>query len=242
MLTPIQKTSLADAVFEQLRDQIVSGTLSAGSPLPSERALTQLLGVNRGAVREGLKRLAQARLVTIQQGGATRVLDYRRAADLSLLGSMLFAQNGGMNAKVARSVVEMRSLMAPEIARLAARRGGAGCARDLREIAQAMTNADGDLPLQQKLSLVYWGVLVDGTENIAYRLSYNTLRETYEKLQPLLTEVLAVEYRNPAPYHSIAEAVDAGREDLARDLAHEIINAGAQAILVLLNALDGANP
>lgn len=78
MLKPVRRQSLSDAVFDQLRDRIVSGAMRAGDPLPAERALCEALGVNRGAVREALKRLAQARLVAVQHGGASRVLDFER--------------------------------------------------------------------------------------------------------------------------------------------------------------------
>lgn len=57
MLKPVRKQSLSDAVFTQLRDQIVSGALAPGEPLPAERLLCEALGVNRGSVREALRRL-----------------------------------------------------------------------------------------------------------------------------------------------------------------------------------------
>ena len=55
-------------MYEQLRDHIVSGDVAPGASLPSERVLSERLGVNRAAIREGLKRLEQAGLVAIQQG------------------------------------------------------------------------------------------------------------------------------------------------------------------------------
>ncbi len=51
VLKPVRRQSLSDAVFDQLRDRIVSGAMRAGDPLPAERALCEALGVNRGAVR-----------------------------------------------------------------------------------------------------------------------------------------------------------------------------------------------
>ncbi|MBZ0253541.1 MAG: GntR family transcriptional regulator, partial [Candidatus Methylomirabilis sp.] len=57
MLQAIERKSLSDAVFEQLRARIVAGALAAGETLPSERALCETLQVNRGALREALKRL-----------------------------------------------------------------------------------------------------------------------------------------------------------------------------------------
>ena len=72
-------------VFSQLRKQILSGSLAPGDPLPSERTLVGELGVSRHAVREALRRLQQAGLIAVSQGGATRVLDLRSSGGLELL-------------------------------------------------------------------------------------------------------------------------------------------------------------
>src|SRR5687768_14972815 len=103
-LIPVTRQSLSDAVFEQLRSRIVTGEMRPGSTLPAERTLAEMLGVNRGAIREALKRLAQARLISIQQGGATRVLDYRATAGMELLSNLLITADGGLDVRVARSV------------------------------------------------------------------------------------------------------------------------------------------
>src|SRR5436309_9846597 len=81
----VEKESLADKVFEQLTAEIVSGRSAPGSALPSERKLSETLGVNRHVVREALKRLEQVGLIRISQGGATKVLDFRRTGGLDLL-------------------------------------------------------------------------------------------------------------------------------------------------------------
>src|SRR3954462_9385936 len=89
MSTPDPARALArlasSAVHTRLREQIMSGELSPGDPIPSERTLSDELGVNRHAVREALKRLQQAGLVRIAQGGATRVLDWRTTAGLEVM-------------------------------------------------------------------------------------------------------------------------------------------------------------
>ncbi|MGB1580837.1 MAG: FadR/GntR family transcriptional regulator [Nevskiales bacterium] len=69
MFEAVAKQSLSEAVFDQLRSRIIRGDLSAGDELPSERILCDMLGVNRGAVREGIKRLQQAGLVQVRHGG-----------------------------------------------------------------------------------------------------------------------------------------------------------------------------
>ncbi len=238
MFEPVQKQSLSDAVFEQLRDKIVSGEMAAGARLPSERVLCEMLGVNRGAVREALKRLEQARLISIQHGGATRILAWRDSAGLDLLTSLLFNAEGELNLLAARSVVELRSALAPDIARLAALRGGPEAADSLDVLAEQMRGAQGDLSQVQTLALAFWGQLAAASGNVAYRLAYNTLRESYQKFQGLLTQVLAEEYRDVSAYAGIAAAVRAGDPGRAAAIAESLIRSGAQAIFQILEALS----
>lgn len=49
--------NVADVVAERIEQLIVDGVLKAGQALPSERRLTEKLGVSRTAVREGMKLL-----------------------------------------------------------------------------------------------------------------------------------------------------------------------------------------
>ena len=120
MFQTVEKRSLSEAVYAQLRDRILSDELSAGEELPSERVLTELLGVNRGAVREALKRLQQARLIAVRHGGATQVLDWRREAGLEMLPSLLVSASGQINTEVARGILSLRQSLAPTIAAAAA--------------------------------------------------------------------------------------------------------------------------
>lgn len=237
MLKPVRRQSLSDAVFDQLREQIVSGTMRAGEPLPAERALCETLGVNRGAVREALKRLAQARLVAVQHGGASRVLDFRAAAGLELLPDLLLTDAGGFDPTVVRSVVEMRSALAPDIARLAALRGGRDVARMLDGIVARMGAATGDLPALQAIAMEFWSTLVDATGNVAYRLAYNSLRDTYEKCMDLLTGVLADELADRQGYAAIATAVRDADATAAERLARELTRRGERGLLDAVAAL-----
>ena len=73
MFRAVSKQSLSDAVFDQLRERIMREDLKVGDELPPERLLCELLDVNRGSVREAIKRLQQAGLVQVRQGGPTTV-------------------------------------------------------------------------------------------------------------------------------------------------------------------------
>src|SRR5690242_20217974 len=95
----------SSAVHHRLREQILSGELAPGDRVPSERTLSEELGVNRHAVREALKRLQQAGLVRIAQGGATRVRDWRRTAGLEVMLDLV-EQGNEPPAELMRSVLE----------------------------------------------------------------------------------------------------------------------------------------
>ena len=76
---------VSERVHEHLRRDILEGRLAPGAAVPSERVLAADLQANRHAVREALKRLEQAGLVRISQGGPTRVLDWRDSGGLEVL-------------------------------------------------------------------------------------------------------------------------------------------------------------
>ena len=209
-----------------------------GAPLPSERSLCDMLRVNRGAVREALKRLSQAGLVAIQHGGAARVLNFRQSGNLDLLTRLLFQSDGTIDLKVARSAMEMRAAMAPDIARLAARRRSPEQLHRLLELVAAMAERDDDLPALQLLALQFWDVLVEGSDNIAYQLVFNSLREAYDRLRELLVEVLAAELRDLAADRAIAEAVQRQDDLSAATVARALMERGSSAIFQLIAVIE----
>ena len=230
MLKPVRKQSVTDAVFEQLRDQIVSGEMTPGSPLPAERVLCEALGVNRGAVREALQRLQQSRLVSVRHGGTSQVLDYRASAGLDLLAELLVAPSGQLDARVVRSIIEMRSALAPDIVRRAAERGAAHDAAALDAVTARMAAHAGDRPALQELAVEFWSQLVEAADNLAYRLAYNSLRATYDQCRELLTQVLADELDDVPCYRAIAAAVRARDAEEAARLARELVERGERAV------------
>jgi DNA-binding FadR family transcriptional regulator len=233
-LKPIQRRSLSDEIFEQLKSQILQGAFGVGTPLPSERRLCEMLGVNRGALREALKRLEQARLVSIQHGGTTKVQNFMKTAGLDLLTALLFKEEGKIDTRVARSIVEIRSALAPDIVRLCAQRADAELKKELAEVVDRMEEAKGDLPALQQLAMEFWSLAVEGSQNVAYRLCYNTLQESYTKFAHLLLHVLEEELSDLKGYRAIAAAVRAGDTAMAERRAHELIRKGGDRIIAIL--------
>jgi GntR family transcriptional repressor for pyruvate dehydrogenase complex len=244
-LAPVARASLSDAVFEQIAGQILTRKVEPGQPLPSERDLCKALGVNRQALREALKRLAQVGLIEQRHGGGTTVLDYRRTAGLDLLSRLLISPTGEPDLLVARSIMEMRAALAPDIARLCALRADDQLRRMLHEILQDLRAVGADqLERLQVLSLELWELLVTGSDNIAYRLAFNTLRQTYEQIRGVLVFALADELRAIDECARLVAAIDAHDAELARRSAAALVEHGTRGVLTAIELFDrlGAHP
>jgi GntR family transcriptional repressor for pyruvate dehydrogenase complex len=234
----IGRRSLVDGVVEHLRSEILRGALRAGEALPTEQDLCIALGVSRTAVREALNRLATERLVSFRHSGAKRVLDYRRSAGLELLAALLVDGDGRVDPAVVRSVMEMRSAVAPDVARLAAERRDAATLQYLREVLEAMRRDAGDLSALQDHVGDFWDHLVEASGNVAYRLAYNSLRASYDASKHLLTRVLAGETSDVAVYSALCEAVERRDAPTAESLARSLVRRGEESVRAALSVLD----
>ena len=119
---PIYKTvktsRLYEQIVQQVEDSILKGQLKPGDQLPAERDLAQRFGVSRTAVREAVKTLREKGLVEAYSGRGTFVTNgtsqaIRQSLDLMI---RINQQDGSAN------LVELRLVLEPEIAGLAASR------------------------------------------------------------------------------------------------------------------------
>jgi DNA-binding FadR family transcriptional regulator len=232
-LRAVAKRSACDEVFDQLAANIVGGGLAAGESLLSERRLAEVLGVSRPIVREALQRLASAGLVEVRQGGSTTVRDFKRHGGLNLLAHLLFA-DGRVDLAVARSIVDARQRIGPEIAVLAAERSGPALATALYDLVDAL-DRDPNPVGRQRAALAFWDVLVDGADSIVFRLMFNSLLAAYE---PVLDALATVLHEEPARYRALARAVVAGDSGKARRRATEVLTPSAAALLDAINQLE----
>ena len=68
-LKPIERSTLADAIIDQIKQLIIDGNLKAGDRLPPERELAERLKVGRASVREALKALSSVGLLSRDREG-----------------------------------------------------------------------------------------------------------------------------------------------------------------------------
>ena len=67
------RDSLVDEVFEQMKDQIVSGEWGPGEKILSENELSQVFNVSRATIRNSIQKLKAIGILTTKQGRGTFV-------------------------------------------------------------------------------------------------------------------------------------------------------------------------
>jgi GntR family transcriptional regulator, transcriptional repressor for pyruvate dehydrogenase complex len=212
---------LSARIHARLRGDILDGTYTAGDALPSERRLSDELGASRHAVREALKRLQQSGLVRISQGGATRVRDWRRQGGLDLLIELGAAGDVPPELGLERSVLEMRASVGADAARLCAERASAVVRAEL-EARGEMLAAEHALDARNAIYERFWDLIVDGADNLAYRLALNTL-VAGQQLLAFAPDLVASELADPPAVRALAAAIASGDADTAHARARELL-------------------
>ena len=118
MYKAVQSSRLYAQIVQQIEESILSGALKPGDQLPPERELAMQFGVSRTAVREAVRTLHQRGLVEAYSGRGTFVTNGTSQAIKSSLDRMMkISQPSGPT-----PLVEVREILEPEIAALAAAR------------------------------------------------------------------------------------------------------------------------
>lgn len=133
VLKRVDRSSVKDQVFVQLRDQILKRVWLPGSKIPSENALAEQLGVSRVSIREALKMLVSLGLLETQHGGGTYVREYKGEVFLNPLFPML-----ALEASDVFDVLEYRKIVERGTVGIAVEKADAAAIESLENAYQAM--------------------------------------------------------------------------------------------------------
>jgi GntR family transcriptional repressor for pyruvate dehydrogenase complex len=137
MYKVVQTLRLYEQIVQQIEDSILKGDLKAGAQLPAERVLAHQFGVSRTAVREAMKTLREKGLVEAYAGRGTFVTNGTARSMRQTLDRVM---RGGPS-EGAVQLVEVREILEPEIAALAAQRSDEDARSAMRESIAAMDAA-----------------------------------------------------------------------------------------------------
>lgn len=140
MYKTVQTSRLYEQIVQQIEESITKGDLKVGDQLPAERELAHQFGVSRTAVREAVKALREKGLVEAYPGRGTFITDGTSRSIRQSLDRMIEVDQPEGTAHL----VEVREILEPEIAALAAARANEENIASMREAISVMDNAKGD--------------------------------------------------------------------------------------------------
>jgi len=140
MYKVVRSSRLYEQIVQQVEESIQKGALKTGDKLPPERELAQQFGVSRTAVREAVKALREKGFVEAYPGRGTFIMETSAHPIRLSLDRMVKAGQ----AEGSRYLTEVREMMDPEIAALAAERAEAEDLAAMHESFEVMERAKRD--------------------------------------------------------------------------------------------------
>jgi DNA-binding FadR family transcriptional regulator len=131
---PIKQSRVSDEVIDQLKQSILVGHFKAGDRLPSEREMAEEFQVSRVAIREALRALENSGFITTRQGvtGGAYITDLTFGHLASAFLDLFLADKISIP-----ELYQVRLLIEPEVARLAALRITPEYADNLKALVEA---------------------------------------------------------------------------------------------------------
>ncbi|NJC34128.1 DNA-binding FadR family transcriptional regulator [Sphingomonas jejuensis] len=203
---------LRGAVANRLGTAILSGEYQPGDILPGEIAAAEALQVSRSAYREAMQALAAKGLVESRPKTGTRVLPRERwnLLDPEVLG---WAFNGEPDARLVRSLFELRLVIEPAAAALAAGRRDKADIKRMRDALNGMRRHSLATPEGRAADRDFHDALLRATNNDAFvvisasigaAVAWTTLFKQRTRALP----------RDPIPDHArVFDAISAGDVD-----------------------------
>lgn len=156
--------SKSDSTVEAIGRRIVSGSFEPGSVLPTTEGLAEEFSVSRVAIRESMKILAGKGLVQAKPRRGTVV---RPRSDWSRLDPDVLRWQiaSPPNAAFIRSVFEVRRIIEPEAAALAAERATQEVLGAIESAFQQMASTDPTSPESISADVAFHKAILSGTGN-----------------------------------------------------------------------------
>lgn len=211
----MSKEKLSQMISRELLTMIESGDFPAGSKLPTEMELAAQFGVSRIPVREALSVLRSAGVINSIQGGGSFV---EERAGTTLLNNLRIEHD---DAEWIRYLFEMRKILEPEAAYLAALRR---TPEQLEQMKQALQWLEVELVDDSRIGMEadkeFHRTIFLATENPVMIQAMENLSSLYERAMKItLQSNLGLKKKRKAVYkehEDILLAIEAKEPELAK--------------------------
>lgn len=237
LLQPLTGTSRVDAVVERLRSLILTGAYAPGARLPNERELAEALGVNRGSVREALKRLEFLELIEVRHGQGSFVREVSASSALQLVEDLL-RDPRTISAELLRQILEFRRHVTLHVVELAARHRTPQQVERARELLTREGVSTGDPGVALEIDVQMNALLGEATGNLMYRFLTNLFTKLIRRLGPLYYNERREHARSLETHRQLLDAIERGDPAEARHILEVMLDYSERAILAQLEELE----
>ncbi|NQW22077.1 MAG: FadR family transcriptional regulator [SAR202 cluster bacterium] len=212
----LQGQRLHESIVQRFHALIQQGTLEHGAKLPSERVLAEQLKVSRSSVREAIRTLELQGLVVSKHGSGTFINTQSLNAVAALMTSSLDTELGAGENQL-RDIFEVRHLLEPQLAALAAQKATPEDVERLalileeqqRQIMEGETGVDADTK--------FHFALATATHNAALVKVVSAVEDVLQKSRDQSLQLPGRAERSLASHHHILEMIQAKDYVGARD-------------------------
>jgi GntR family galactonate operon transcriptional repressor len=213
----------ADTVLDKLGHAIVGGRYASGQRLPTEDELARKLKVSRPSLREGLKALARKGLVESRTRRGTIALgrEHWDALDADVLR---WTAASPPDHAFLLSLIELRSIMEPAAARLAASRATPEQVLEIEAAYQGMVDSlPHDLEGCHNHDLAFHGSIFAACGNAMLHRFYVAISALLLTLFRASTEARESYQRSLAEHGAVAVAIRRRQPEEAEKAMHKLL-------------------
>ncbi|HQO02580.1 MAG TPA: FadR/GntR family transcriptional regulator [Spirochaetota bacterium] len=235
LLQPIKSESLVEVFIQRFEKLILSGKISIGQKLPSERELAFQLGISRPVVHEGLLDLETKGLVTMVPRVGTFVNDYRKEGSLELLNSLVHYHEGNLAPGLFESLLSMRAHFEIEFARLAALNRTEEHLTEIKTLLAEETAADPEHTEKiTEFDFRFHHLIALASGNLVYPLLLNSFKEVYTNLTSQFFRDISVVSMVFSLHQKLYPALEQHNPKGAEKIMKEIISHGESHLRSLI--------
>ena len=211
-VTPIITKQKYESVADQIILLIRNHTFSEGSPLPTEADLATMFQVGRSSVREAIKSLQMAGILTSTAGRGTFVSNNAMIAIAHTDLGELILDEGALS-----ELIEIRCILEPAAAALAAKR------RTEEDIIKMQNAIDQMEAFDDKQQLLKFGyefhlALITASKNRVMTQLHDSISLQLFKMRERDFLTYEIYKRDSATHRKILNAIIDQNENLAKDL------------------------
>jgi GntR family transcriptional regulator, transcriptional repressor for pyruvate dehydrogenase complex len=227
----LSRSRLFEKIASIILKRIIRGEIPVGERLPTERTLAADFQVNRSTVREALKKLESLQVIEIRHGDGVYVKNYLESPNLELINALFYMDNV-LDTDILETLLQVRRILVPEMASIAALNRSEGYLKDLEETAynsNELTVLDRDLKVHHIIALA--------SGNILYLILLNFFNRFFHEFGHLYFDEPENAERSVRFHKEIFEAIRDKDQARSRQIMVDVLVYAEDAILAVVKHL-----